>query len=96
VVQLPKNAELLQPVSNNPDNDIFTAERFAPSPEQRAAQKGADSALSIIEAGISGMDLKNTPCLVVNFTGYVEDVGVAVHIRPYKDLDLIRPYKAAT
>ena len=37
---LPRGSELLIPVSDSADSDLFMSDRYRPSPEQAAAQKG--------------------------------------------------------
>jgi hypothetical protein len=76
VAQLPKGQNLLVPVSDSPDGDIMTADRYRPSPEQVAAQKGVKRNEIIIQSLFTNMEIAG-PVLLVNLTGYVEDVGVA-------------------
>ena len=53
------------------------SERLKPSPEQAAAQKGIRRAETLILSLFKGMKLRG-PTLLINFTGYVEEFGVAV------------------
>ena len=76
VAVLPKNNELLQPVSDSPDKDIMLADRYRPSTETLAAQKGPQREEICLQSLVSGVSLTG-PKLFVSLTGYVEDVGVA-------------------
>ena len=74
---LPKGSDILQSVSASADDDLFLAERVRPSPEQLAFQRGIARDTIFITSALKGMEFAG-PVLLVNLTGGVEDVGVAV------------------
>ena len=74
---LPKQAELLLPESGSVNADLRLSDRPRPSPEQTAAQKGVDRVKTLLDACIRGVNPPG-PVLLVNLTGYVEEVGTAV------------------
>ena len=74
VAQLPRASELLQPAA---PGDLIMSEKFSPSPEMRAAQKGIKRAEILIESALTNMNI-NGPLIIVNLTPYVHDFGAAV------------------
>ncbi|CAK9079166.1 unnamed protein product [Durusdinium trenchii] len=74
---LPKASSLLLPESASPESDLRLSERSRPSPEQQSAQKGASRLQLLLESLIKYTPLKG-PVLVVNWTGYVEELALAV------------------
>ena len=77
-VHLPKGHELLVPVAESPDKDISLNDRFRPSPEQAAAQKGARRMEIQMISLFRNMVLKG-PVILLSTAGYVEDLGSAVY-----------------
>lgn len=79
-VFIPLSKDLLLPESLQPDEDLKQAERQRPSAEAIAAQKGSERYLAIIRSllSLSGDGLANSAVLMVNLTGYVEEMGCAV------------------
>lgn len=78
-VLLPRQRDLLIPESLGADTDIRLSERSKPSPEQIRAQKGPGKHLALLRSLFStGKEHLKGPVLIVNITGYVEDVGSAV------------------
>ena len=77
---LPLSRELLLPENLDTENDLKQAERQRPSQEACQAQKGIPRWMALAESLLttSGTTLKNKPCILVNLTPYIEDVGVAV------------------
>jgi len=76
-IKLPKGQELLLPEAGSPDQDLRMSERLKPSPEQAAAQKGISRAETLLVSLFKGMKMRG-PTLLIKFTGYVEEFGVAV------------------
>ena len=76
-VKLPRGQELLLPECGSPDSDLRMSERIKPSPEQAAAQKGVLRAEKLLMSLFKNVNLKG-PAIICNFTGYVEEFGVAV------------------
>ncbi|CAK9047272.1 unnamed protein product [Durusdinium trenchii] len=74
---LPKASSLLLPEGSSPDSDLRISERNRPSPEQQSAQKGAGRLQLLLESLVKFTPLKR-PVLLVNWTGYVEEVALAV------------------
>jgi len=79
-VVLPLSKDLLLPESLNPEDDLRQAERQRPSTETAAAQKGVQRWASLLESLVTtgGSTFKDKLIVVLNLTGYVEDVGCAV------------------
>ncbi|CAJ1438354.1 unnamed protein product [Effrenium voratum] len=79
-VVLPRQRDLLLPESLLPDKDIRLSERAKPSPEQVRAQKGREkhsaSLCSLLQ--LPAGKCFTGPVVLVNLTGYVEDMGAAV------------------
>ncbi|CAE7238938.1 unnamed protein product [Symbiodinium sp. CCMP2592] len=73
---LPKQSELLLPESASTSQDLRLSEKPKPSPEQTSAQKGIARAKALLEAALRGVSPPG-PVLVINLTGYVEEVGAA-------------------
>eukprot|EP00435_Cladocopium_sp_Y103_P021182 s564_g5.t1 len=98
-IKLPKGQELLLPEAGSPDQDLRMSERLKPSPEQAAAQKGIRRAETLLISLFKGMKLRG-PTLLINFTGYVEEFGVAVfNLRQQgvvEDVDFKRIYYLST
>ena len=74
---LPRVSAMLFPEAASPDQDLKLADRVRPSPEQTCAQKGAARLELLIEAALRHTKI-NGPLLLVNFTGYVEELAAAV------------------
>ena len=74
---LPRTNALLLPEAASPDQDLKLADRTRPSPEQTAAQKGQQRLMMLIESLFRHSKVRE-PCLIVNLTGYVEEVAAAV------------------
>ena len=73
---LPRTSALLLPEAPSTESDLKLAERTRPSPEQQAAQKGIQRMQLLLDSLFRHVTFKG-PCLLVNFTGYVEEVGAA-------------------
>ncbi|CAK9075226.1 unnamed protein product, partial [Durusdinium trenchii] len=73
---LPKSSSLLLPEASSPNADLKLAERTRPSPEQSAAQKGCQRHELLLESLFRHVPMpgSQTAVLIVNFTGYVEEV----------------------
>ena len=69
------------PESLSPDGDLKQAERVRPSVETCSAQKGTKRWMQLLQSLLTmggGSPLKGKPVVVLNLTGYIEDVGCAV------------------
>lgn len=79
-VVMPLSKDLLLPEALSAEDDLRFAERQRPSPETVAAQKGKDRWVILLRSllTMNGHDMTGKPCIIVNFTSYVEDVGCAV------------------
>ena len=79
---IPLNRELVLPEALDADDGIRVAERQRPSPETVAAQKGKGRWAVLLKSMLTfrsgGFDMTNKAVIVMNFTGYVEDVGCSV------------------
>lgn len=77
---LPLSKEMILPESLDVEADLKQAERQRPSNEACAAQKGTRRWEALLQSLliVNGESLKGKPCIVVNFTPYIEDVGCAV------------------
>lgn len=73
---LPRTSALLLPEAPSTESDLKLAERTRPSPEQQAAQKGVQRIQLLLGSLFRHVTFKG-PCIIVNFTGYVEEVGAA-------------------
>ena len=73
---LPRSSALLFPESASPDQDLKLADRTRPSPEQTSAQKGAARLELLLEATVRHTKI-NSPILICNLTGYVEEMAAA-------------------
>ena len=80
VVSLPLSKDMLLPESLNCESDLKQAERQRPSAEATQAQKGVGRWVALLTSllNVSDDTFKNKPIIILNLTGYVEDVGVAV------------------
>ncbi|CAE7836494.1 unnamed protein product [Symbiodinium sp. CCMP2592] len=72
----PRSSALLLPESADPNADIKVNERVRPSPEQLAAQKGCHRCQMLLDS-LFRYNPHPGPALLVNLTGYVEDMGHA-------------------
>ena len=82
-VTLPRQRDLVLPESTDASSDLRLAERPRPSPEQLRAQKGRQRLQSLFSSLLSMADYQwDAPVVIVNFTGYVEDAGLAAS-RPW-------------
>ena len=84
---LPRSSALLLPEGASPDSDLKLADRTRPSPEQTAAQKGQQRLQLLIESLFRHSGVRS-PCLVVNLTGYVEELAAAVSRQGQRCLDV--------
>ena len=73
---LPRSSALLLPEAASPDQDLKLADRTRPSPEQTSAQKGTARLELLLEAAIRHTKI-NSPIMVCNLTGYVEEMAAA-------------------
>lgn len=79
---LPRSSALLLPENASPEHDLKLAERTRPSPEQTAAQKGQQRLQLLLESLFRHTSVSK-PCLIVNMTGYVEELAAAApRIKP--------------
>lgn len=78
-VQLPLSKDLLLPESLSPEDDLKQAERQRPSAEACCAQKGQLRWVALIQSMLTFSDasLRGKPVIILNLTGYVEDLGCA-------------------
>lgn len=83
---LPRASALLFPESASPEADVKVGDRVRPSPEQTSAQKGVARLELILESMFRHTDFK-TPVLIVNLTGYVEELAAAV---PFLSLSICK------
>ena len=74
---LPRTSALLLPEAASTESDLKLSDRFRPSPEQQSAQKGIERFQLLLDSLFRHVDLRG-PVLLVNFTGYVEEVAAAV------------------
>ncbi|CAK9100002.1 Uncharacterized protein SCF082_LOCUS46826 [Durusdinium trenchii] len=74
---LPRSNMLLLPEAASPDSDLKLAERVRPSPEQTSAQKGT-ARLELLLDSLFRHTKVQEPCLIVNLTGYVEELATSV------------------
>lgn len=79
-VLMPLSREILLPENLDPDADLRQSERQRPSQETTLAQKGRDRWEVLLRSALtmSSYDMKGKAVILLNFTGYVEDVGCAV------------------
>ena len=80
-ITLPLSREIIVPESLSPDGDLKQAERVRPSVETCSAQKGTKRWMQLLQSLLTmggGSPLKGKPVVVLNLTGYIEDVGCAV------------------
>lgn len=77
---MPLSRDILLPENLDADADLRQSERQRPSQETTLAQKGRDRWEVLLRSALtmSNHDMKNKPVIILNFTGYVEDVGCAV------------------
>lgn len=77
---LPRSKDMLLPESFDEEADLKQSERQRPSVEATQAQKGTQRWIALLQSllTMSGAVLKGKPCIVINLTGYIEDVGCAV------------------
>ena len=85
-ITLPLSKDMLLPESLDVDADLKQAERQRPSNEACQAQKGVQRWIALLQSLLttSGDTLRGKPCIVLNLTGYIEDVGCAVSWRCYR------------
>lgn len=79
-IVLPLSRDLILPESLSPEDDLRQAERQRPSVETASAQKGVSRWVSLLESvlNVNGINFKDKCVVVLNLTGYIEDVGCAV------------------
>ena len=79
-IVLPLSKDMLLPESLSCEADLKQAERQRPSAEATQAQKGVGRWVALLSSLLNISDdlLKNKPVIIMNLTGYIEDVGVAV------------------
>lgn len=70
---------MLLPESLDEESDLKQSERQRPSSEATQAQKGTKRWMALLQSllTMSGAAMKGKPCIVINLTGYIEDVGCA-------------------
>jgi len=78
-IVLPLSRDLVLPESLSPEDDLRQAERQRPSVETSSAQKGTTRWIALLQSllTVHGHDLKEKLVIILNLTGYVEDVGCA-------------------
>lgn len=78
-VYIPLSKDLLLPESLDSDHDLRTAERTRPSQEAITAQKGSDRYRQLVRSMLTlpGDTLSKSAVILVNLTGYVEEMGSA-------------------
>lgn len=81
-VVAPLSRQLILPESLNAEDDLKIAERQRPSQETTVAQKGEQRWTVLLRSLLtfSGYEMKGKAVLVLNFTGYVEELGCAVSL----------------
>ena len=78
-VTLPRQRDLVLPESTDASSDLRLAERPRPSPEQLRAQKGSQRLQALFSSLLTVAEHQwDGPVVLVNFTPYVEDGGLAV------------------
>ncbi|CAK9098294.1 Uncharacterized protein SCF082_LOCUS46069 [Durusdinium trenchii] len=79
-ILLPLSKDMILPESLDTESDLKQAERQRPSHEACQAQKGTRRWEALLQSmlTINGENMKGKPCIVLNLTGYIEDVGCAV------------------
>ena len=79
-VVLPRQRDLVLPESTDASADLRTAERQRPSPEQLRARKSRKRLQTMLASlmNVSEYQFGSRPVCVVNFTPYVEDLGLCV------------------
>lgn len=79
-ILLPLSREILLPEALGTEEDLRQAERQRPSSETTSAQKGTHRWVALLRSifNVNGASLKGKPVIVLNLTGYVEDLGCAV------------------
>ena len=74
---VPKTSQVVIPENLSADDDLRLAERKRPGKETMIAQKGVGNYASILIACMKGLPFgKDLPLLVVNLTGYIEDMAI--------------------
>lgn len=78
----PLSRQLILPESLNAEDDLKIAERQRPSPETTVAQKGEQRWTVLLRSllAFTGYEMKGKAVLIINFTGYVEELGCAVSL----------------
>ncbi|CAK9040042.1 unnamed protein product [Durusdinium trenchii] len=78
-IVIPLSKDLLLPESLEADEDLKQADRQRPSAEAIAAQKGSDRYLALFRSlfSLSGDGLAKQAVILINLTGYVEELGAA-------------------
>ena len=91
-ISLPLSKDMLLPESLSPDEDLRQSERQRPSAEACAAQKGQARWIALLQSLLttSGNLLKAKPVIVLNLTGYIEDVGCAVSWPGFRVLKVLQ------
>ena len=78
-IMLPRQKDLVLPESTDPNSDLRTAERQRPSHVEVRAQKGRGRLAAVFRSLLTMSEYKNMgPCILINFSGYVEDAALAV------------------
>jgi hypothetical protein len=72
---IPKTSQVIIPEGLSADDDLKLSERTRPGKETMMAQKGVDNYTSILISCIKGLDFGERPLLIVNLTGYIEDLA---------------------
>ena len=76
---IPLSKDLVLPESLEENEDLRTAERLRPSSEAIHAQKGSERYMALLRSILSlpAPGFGKGPCIIVNLTGYVEEMGLA-------------------
>ena len=80
---MPRTTQVVIPENLSADDDLKLAERKRPGKETMMAQKGVGNYMSILISCMKGLTFgKQAPLLLVNLTGYIEDMAiVATHMQ---------------
>lgn len=73
---MPKTSSVIVPEALGKHDDLKISDRKRPSKETLAAQKGCGNYTSILLSCLKGIDFKEKPCVLVNVTGYIEDMSM--------------------
>lgn len=76
-IVLPLSRDILLPEALGTEEDLRQSERQRPSAETCSAQKGTRRWEALLKSmlSLSGASLKGKPVIIINLTGYIEDLG---------------------